>query len=176
MTARQFQFRLLLRVVVVSVGLSVVGFHPQAQSLPVPLTFVSAIEGVYTVSGTNPNSSRYVGVLEIKDASTHYLFRWTMTKTATGWREAYGYGYLTAQGNLVVVIQDDMTGGLVLADYHSPERDTWVGSWSPVSSGLIGSETLTKSTESAETLREQLPKEKDPVRDTPTGSGRSLEL
>lgn len=127
--------------------------------LVAPLTAQPSLEGVYTVQGVNPNSDKvYVAVLEIKanENTPTYLLRWTTGKDANGeWNEAYGYGYIS-EGRLIVIIQDEVSQGLVLADYTSM-NGVWKGTWSPVGSGLIGTEECTKSDKTVEFLKELLP-------------------
>lgn len=126
-------------------------------SVPSIVHAQSALEGVYTVSGANPDGQKYQGVLEVVAKDDAYLFLWTLGKDREGkWLSAYGYGFAN-KGTVVVGIVSPDGGSLTVATYERDDKGAWSGHWSAAGSGVVCVEALTPSTKTADELRRALP-------------------
>jgi hypothetical protein len=96
------------------------------------------VEGVYRCEGTNPDGSRYRGVVEIRKDADTYRVSWTMSQRAS----ALGIGIL--RGDVLAVSY--FTGeSLGIVAYRMEKGGQLIGEWAVLGAGgQIRPETLSR--------------------------------
>ncbi len=93
----------------------------------------TGLEGKYTVSGTNPNETKYAGLLEITRKNTVYQLRWVVGKTTYT-----GSGLQTGNVLSVAYTIPKVAGCGVVA--YTIADSSLNGTWAACGGGTAGTE------------------------------------